>query len=503
MARPQNRKRQRADGPDNQVKRPRRAVDDPDTWQYPPKFWDRLSKVPLIHGALEELDRRACTGPSCPPPSTGFAQDLTATAPRELARFARHGGPDLRDLRGCPPAASNHQPAGAMSSLSRSRVTDSAHAATLPTTSGTTTTKKSTTPYNRGFEQHLTDHGVHPTYSSKEPDLDEAMAVIALPRSSLSPSEFSDRAFKTFRESNARAKDEDDVKADVIPIITGPRHANHPWARNTLFGNLEPLTDGTLAPAKPDIYYGANPDGLDRSIRDELAGHIIPSTMEDKPMAPNFFLEVKGPDGGASVATRQARYDGAIASRGIHSLQNYGKEEPQYDGQAYTYSSTYHDGTLKLYAHHVTAPRTEGGRPEYHMTQLRTFGMTDTRGTFVQGATAFRNARDLAKRHRDGFIETANARAAQVTAQEHVSPISHESHGSVHGSDGIALPEADDALQQHIADASNYALEDDGEAITTPHHLNLEDDSQEPSQEFLAAGSDDPGNHSVRPPVRE
>lgn len=34
--------------------------------------------------------------------------------------------------------------------------------------------------------------------------------------------------------------------------------------------------------------------------------------------------------------------------------------------------------------------------------------MTDNRETFVQSATAFRNARDVAKRHRDSFIQAAN-----------------------------------------------------------------------------------------------
>ncbi|KAM3528473.1 hypothetical protein MY4038_005885 [Beauveria bassiana] len=511
MARPQNRRRQRADEPsqhdnpptksrkrqrvdepsqdDHQVKKPRRAVEHPNSWQYPPEFWDRLSKVPLIHSAIAELDRRTCTRPSCPPPSTGHIRHLTPTAPSELARFARHGGPDLRDLRGYSPATSNRHPVGAMSS-SRSRATKSTNPTTLPTT-GTTTTKKSTTPYNRGFEQHLTDRGVHPIYSSTEPDLEEAMAAIAVPRSSLSPSKFSDGAFKSFRESNARAKDEDGVKADVIPIISGRRQANNLLARNTVFGNLEPLTDGTLAPANPDIYYGAYPDELDRSIREELAGHIIPSTMQDKPMAPNFFMEVKGPDGSAAVATRQARYDGAIGSRGIHSLQNYGREEPQYDGQAYTFSSTYHDGYLKLYAHHITAPTTPGARPEYHMTQAGAYAMTHTRKTFVEGATAFRNVRDLAKRHRDSFIQAANARAPQPgTAapedpheayEEASSP--HELQGSVDPSDYVSLRDADDALQQHIADASNY-LADNSEATSIPHYLYAEEDSQEPSQEL-------------------
>lgn len=42
---------------------------------------------------------------------------------------------------------------------------------------------------------------------------------------------------------------------------------------------------------------------------------------------------VKGPFGSAGVATQQARYDGAIGSRAMHSLQNYGVEEAEYDGK--------------------------------------------------------------------------------------------------------------------------------------------------------------------------
>ncbi len=132
-------------------------------------------------------------------------------------------------------------------------------------------------------------------------------------------------------------------------------------------------------------------------------------------MAPNFFLEAKGPDGSAAVATSQARYDGALGARGMHSLQNYGTEEPTYDGKAYTYSSTYHNTLLQMYAHHVTAPAAPGGRPEYHMTQVKTVAMTEDRDAFVQGATAFRNLRDLAKTHRDNFIQAANARLPNAT----------------------------------------------------------------------------------------
>ncbi len=64
-------------------------------------------------------------------------------------------------------------------------------------------------------------------------------------------------------------------------------------------------------------------------------------------MAPNCYLEVKGPEGSAAVARRQACYDGAIGARGMLSLHSYGKETMIYDNRAYTISSTYYDGMLK------------------------------------------------------------------------------------------------------------------------------------------------------------
>lgn len=44
------------------------------------------------------------------------------------------------------------------------------------------------------------------------------------------------------------------------------------------------------------------------------------------------------------------------------------------------------------------------------MTQLHAYGIINDRKTFVEGVTAFRNARDLAKQSRDTFIQTAHSR---------------------------------------------------------------------------------------------
>ncbi|CAG9946340.1 unnamed protein product [Clonostachys rosea f. rosea IK726] len=225
----------------------------------------------------------------------------------------------------------------------------------------------------------------------------------------------------------------------------------------------------------PDIYFGAYPEQLARSARNELAGHIVPSTMLDKLIAPNYFIEVKGPDGKAAVAIRQVRYDGAVGSRAMHSLQNYGADEPQYDGKVYTYSSTYHDGTLKMYAHHVTAPM-EGSRPEYHMTQVDGWHMTGNIESFRRGATAFRNARDLAKQHRDNFIQAANTRAPQLETAAGRGNTRAGTQSIEDSADELALSPT------HYITYIQYEEDSPDElALSPPGYLYEGDDSQDPS----------------------
>lgn len=51
------------------------------------------------------------------------------------------------------------------------------------------------------------------------------------------------------------------------------------------------------------------------------------------------------------------------------------------------------------------------------MTQAKAFAMTNDRETFLQGAMAFRNTRDLAKRYRNELVQAANARVRQPNAK--------------------------------------------------------------------------------------
>ncbi|KAL2384787.1 hypothetical protein RJ035_005235 [Blastomyces gilchristii] len=309
-------------------------------------------------------------------------------------------------------------------SRSRKRRAESPPSSQTGDTKGTTKST-STTSYSRNFQQNLIDHGVYPPEYrypdrcklSKPSNWTEINERLAQPRTSLSLSKFSEDRFEDFREADAYASKEKPITTSVVPILDGDVGDRKCVGGDYLFGNLAPLTDGTLAQAKPDHFYSACPEQLDRQIRNELSDHIIPSTQDDLPMAPNFFLEAKGPDGSLAVATRQACYDSALGARGMHALQSYQQDGSTYDNNAYTLMSTYHGGTLKLYTTHLAEPEGLGRRPEYIMTQLKGWLMTSDPGTFRHGASAYRNARDWAKEKRDEFIRAANETHAKAQSQ--------------------------------------------------------------------------------------
>lgn len=302
-----------------------------------------------------------------------------------------------------------------LSSTSRSRQTNSTAA-----TSVTSKARKSSA-YNDNFEQHLIDYNIYPegyehpeSRSTPEPNnSNQTHQELLASRASLSPSRFPESVFRDFKRKN-KTKSEGSMMRHVIPLIAGD--SNTANKSNIQFTNLVSLTDESTVKAVPDYFDGAKASDLHSVVRRELNELVIPTKHANVPMIPNFFIEAKGPSGSASVAEKQACYDGVHGARAMHALQNYKLAEPTYHGNAYTYSSTYHDGTLKLYAHHVTAPTMAEERPEYHMTQIDGWQMTGSIDTFRRGATAFRNARDSAERHRNSFIQAANARAVKALA---------------------------------------------------------------------------------------
>lgn len=311
--------------------------------------------------------------------------------------------------------------------------------------------------YDRDFEQKLVDNNIYPeeyefpdgSFPPLPDNADYILDQMRQPRPSLSPSKFGDEVFRQFKRANAQARDEDDVITNILPTILGDGDRVHRSASNKPLTNLAPIAPEEFKDIKPDRYYGAPPEQIDRCVRRDLNHQIIPSTDTRNPNAANFFLEAKGPDGSAAVKARQACYDGALGARGMHALQNYRQAEPTYDNNAHTYSATYHDGTVKLYSHHLTEPPMPGQPPNYYMNQLDSVSLTGNPNTCRYGIGAVRNTRDLAAEKRNLLIDQANAVAqSQSTdamsfntssSQRTITTVREELDGSDTSADELAL----------------------------------------------------------------
>ncbi|PHH86568.1 hypothetical protein CDD83_10052 [Cordyceps sp. RAO-2017] len=414
----------------------------------PPKFWDNLSEIPLTRRALQELDRRHSQSTchlgkirigdrSTPQPQIhNNVQQCSSTFVKELQRCARQGGPCMLDLRGyrIPLQARDEMSASQSNSRRRKRGPQSQtkRDSGSPSKSSSTpakTSTKSTSPYDRAFQQNLIDHDIFPIgyqypdgrLPPKPENMGEIGRAMVQRRRSLSPSRFTDDEFDEFQITDFRASKEAQVTSTVIPVITGGPGDATCIAAEIPFTNLDPLTDGTLVAGSPDLYYGARPEQLDRIVRRELNNRIVPSSQHDLPILPNFFLEVKAREGSLAVASRQACYDGALGARAIHSLQSYGQTEPKFDSKAYAITSTYHGGTLTMYTTHPIPPPLPNKQPGFVMTPITSWALNSNPDNFRQGAAAYRNLQDWAKEQRDNAIRQANeivSRDAGATPSE-------------------------------------------------------------------------------------
>ncbi|PLB50898.1 hypothetical protein P170DRAFT_474447 [Aspergillus steynii IBT 23096] len=409
--------------------------------QRAPAFWDSLLKIYLTKSALQELDRRndslltsrTRTSRSDVIFAPDFLSTRTPSGLEKIKRLSRHGGPHTTDLRDYPP------PSGPAYTFIPNRSHTKA--------SSPRETMRDITAYSRNFEQHIIDHGIYLVgYGYGYHDDTESTGVeestgLGEPAEPPEPANLDDisqplsqrphlplnltrKDFLEFRRASQRAKKEHQVLKDVVPIIEGKASDKHHSSGRYPFKNLAPLTDGTLAPAKPDIFYGAYPQQLNPHVRNELEDKIIPSTENSLPAIPNFFFEVKGLDGSMAVCLRQACYDGALGARAMQALQSF-QGNPVYDGNAYTITATFGGGTLTLYAHHPVEPKSPGDRPEYFMTDLGAWAMNGSFQTFEEGVIAYRNARQWAKEKRNEFIAAANNKwqASQTSnSSEEIAP---------------------------------------------------------------------------------
>ncbi|KIW77317.1 hypothetical protein Z517_09763 [Fonsecaea pedrosoi CBS 271.37] len=413
-----------------------------------PATWVRKSRRKLTRRALRRLDRRneeAASSSSFPdhnsdnlstpnPQAGSEDQQTTSSAThflrhcrkavlQDIKRFARGGGPDLTDLT--QSSLSTAKPNRAMRKPRPSPTPYQQHhetCSTNPPTRSSIPTESAVTsgPYDRRFKQCLIDGGVYPPrfldYRPEGPVLpanwETIRSRLSKSRPALSPDVFTDQHFLKFQEEDADATKENQVEAVFKQYVrTDDRHRTCSGRLN--LKNLKPLSWELAIPASPDLYYGTIPNQLHARVRHELSREIVPTTQEDLPIVPNFFLEAKGPEGVPAVAKLQACFAGALGARGMHSLVSYGQGDIEGSNNAYTLTSTYCDGVLRMFTTHRSHSSTQGGPPEYYMNEIGAWIMNSDAEGFRRGATAYRNGRDWAEEQRTLAIKKANERAAK------------------------------------------------------------------------------------------
>jgi hypothetical protein len=292
-------------------------------------------------------------------------------------------------------------------------------------TKPTTVSSRRSSAYDANFRQHCVDNRIYPPFykfpngqrPAKPANLDEIRKALKVQRRSLSPSIATETVFENFQDRNT-TKSEGTVMRNIIPVIAG--NDDIPNEGNLLFTNLTSLTKNMTVNPNPDFFDGAHAGLVDSTVRDALDNIIVPTKKSGVPLAPNLFLEAKGPSGSLEVAEGQIMLNGAHGTKIMFALQNYLVEEPIYDGNAYTFTAIYIDGYLKLYAHHATAPQQPEEQPDYYTTQINAYALTGNHEAWLNGQEAFRNLRKLAQQYRNEFIDRANERARKVTRKADV-----------------------------------------------------------------------------------
>lgn len=444
------------------------------------RFWDGLSRVPLVRSALQELEQRdkservACPGLDDDPAAR---TDSNLVVTHDLLQFARHGGPDLTDLRGIPapgmvpPVGDRHSRnsgGGVRKSQARGRGRGGRGKGTSRSTrsisSYTTQTAKSkssktSSPYDAAFKQQLIDWKIYPidyyheTGNQPPPpeNLGEIVAALCgTSRSSLEPEPEArmQEKFLEFRKAYNLATSEEPASRtlDAIEGVKLALSSSHVKRGPVKLTNLLPLLPENFAPGNPDRTYGARPEKLNQSVRRELESFVLPTASRDI-LCPNFVVHVKGPAGDGSVAKTQATYDGALAARGMEALCAFS------DGdcvpRARTITCTFTDGVLRMYAVHIhnrtgcpLLPRLRQMHQqapsapkdiEFVTTMIGSWLVQDRLDEFIRGATAFRNGLEWAQRQRDEAITRANESAdADQQADAHAlsSSLSGEDAGT-------------------------------------------------------------------------
>ena len=261
-----------------------------------------------------------------------------------------------------------------------------------------TSTKKECSPYDAAFQQHLINYGIFPpnyryadqTFPPTPRNLEEIRNEARKPRKSLDMNADGLRGlFDQVRVAISNISGELKTHTALISKLQSSTEDPKSSAGGLKLTNYLPLTDNTLTPSNPDYYYGARAEQLHTELQTTLSRLLVP--RHDSPVLPNFFLAIKAAHGDASVAMRQACYDGTFGARAMHISESLLKERRYWSGNAETISCTFIDGTLKMFACLPFESKHQERPTHYAMTMVDAYNLDATAERCKEGIAAFRN----------------------------------------------------------------------------------------------------------------
>ncbi|POS84440.1 hypothetical protein EPUL_003672 [Erysiphe pulchra] len=363
------------------------------------KALKELDRINRLHRKLNQVSKPQ--SPSHPQLHTPNIQEHL----EDISQIARSGGFDLTNLRGYLEPGQDLMEPSALSP------TNDESASRLRPTGTSTTKTKNSGPRHSNFRSIMIANGIYPEnycfpdtgdFAPSPKNSEEIKERSERRRPSLSIEKFTDEDYKAFKVVVKNSNNENDLMECIIPIIEGTYEKNGRSCCNRPFINFKLIAPDTVC-GTPDKCHGEAPAKADLMVRNELGNLILPSTKKDMPMAPNFFLEMKGPDGKSSVADLQALHTGALGERGQMALWGWRREGLCLDDKAHTITVTYVNGTLQFFSIHAGRFQNKNDQLEYYMCLIDTIAISGNIKDFRKGVSMYRNLRDfLCRRAEEG-----------------------------------------------------------------------------------------------------
>lgn len=286
-------------------------------------------------------------------------------------------------------------------------------ASSLPTS----VTSERTSTYDKIASDLFMDHHIYgPAYCDQPTNKQALLTQLNRTRRSLSPSVYPDSKFEQFVRANHKALNEGQLMSEVIhPYFTS--YFDHTASTDLAFTNLEPMIPppAKMPPPKPDHSFGVAKEDIHTTVRHALDGYLVCAPGCHTPAAVNDMMQVKGPDGKASVLETQITLDGALGERAMHSLHSYARGSAcPADGVAHAFVQSYHAGTMKYYVSHRKPNTVANGSDRVYTTEIAGQYLCGSPAQLRDGIAKYRNSVELAAQCRRRAVEAANGRAVEA-----------------------------------------------------------------------------------------